>query len=99
MAIIINNKEFTFRMYNRDGTDKDAERLCKLFKWLGFLTKRYDNLTGKEMRSRLQVREDESGKRMQPETVTSIGSTSVVEVLSSLLSVAPLTIIIVRGAH
>ena len=71
MAIIINNKEFTCRMYNRDGTNKDAERLCKLFKWLGFLTKRYDNLTGKEMHSRLQVREDESGKRMQPETVTS----------------------------
>ena len=71
MAIIINNKEFTDGMNNRDGTNKDAERLCKLFEWLGFSTKRHDNLMGEEMRSSLQVREHDSGKRMQPETVTS----------------------------
>ena len=56
MAIVINNKNFTCGMKDRVGTDRDAENLTKLLIWLGFFTNRYDNLTGKEMHRRLQVR-------------------------------------------
>lgn len=56
MAIVINNKNFTCGMKDRVGTDRDAENLTKLFMWLGFYTNRYDNLTGKKMHSKLQVR-------------------------------------------
>ena len=43
-------------MKDRVGTDRDADSLTKLFTQLGFYTNRYDNLKGKEMRSRLQVK-------------------------------------------
>ena len=53
VAIIINNRNFTCGMKDRQGTDKDAESLSKLFPHLGFYTNRYDNLKGKEMHARL----------------------------------------------
>lgn len=41
---------------DRVGTDRDAEALMKLFIYLGFYTNRYDNLKGRDMHRRLQVR-------------------------------------------
>ena len=55
VAIIINNRNFTCGMKDRDGTNRDAESLSKLFPYLGFCTKRYDNLKGKDMRAKLEV--------------------------------------------
>ena len=49
LGIIINNKVFT-SMNDREGTDRDAEDLQKLFTYLGFYTNRYNNLTETEFR-------------------------------------------------
>ena len=43
-------------MKDRVGTDRDADSLVRLFLYLGFYTNRYDDLTGTDMRRRLQVR-------------------------------------------
>ena len=52
IAVIINNKTFTstFGLGNRNGTDKDAVALERLFTYLGFYTNRYNDLTGSEMK-------------------------------------------------
>jgi len=50
IGLIINNKIFTCGMKNREGTDKDAAALQRLFTHLGFYTNRYDNLTGGQLR-------------------------------------------------
>ena len=55
MALIINNRNFTCGMKERVGTDRDAKNLFDLFEWLGFKTKRHDNLTGKDMKKTLEV--------------------------------------------
>lgn len=54
IAVIINNKTFTCRMPNRNGTDKDAVALERLFTYLGFYTNRYNDLTAGEMKRRLK---------------------------------------------
>ena len=46
VGIVINNRNFTCGMKDRVGTDKDADSLVRLFKYLGFYTNRYDNLNG-----------------------------------------------------
>jgi len=51
IGLIINNKIFTRGIKNREGTDKDATALQRLFTYLGFYTNRYDNLTGSQLRS------------------------------------------------
>lgn len=50
LGIVINNKIFTCGMKNREGTDKDATALQRLFTHLGFYTNRYNDLTGTQMR-------------------------------------------------
>ena len=50
LGIIINNKIFTCGMKNREGTDKDATALQRLFTSLGFYTNRYNDLTGTQIR-------------------------------------------------
>lgn len=55
MALIVNNRRFTCGMKERIGTDKDAENLHRLFDWLGFSTKRKDDLTGKAMKKEFMV--------------------------------------------
>ena len=42
-------------MKDRVGTDRDAESLTKLCKFLGFATTRYNDLTGKSMKTNLEV--------------------------------------------
>ena len=54
-GLIINNKHFTCNMKDRVGAEWDADSLEKLFVRLGFYTNRYDNLTGAEMRRKLEV--------------------------------------------
>ncbi len=56
-GIVINNKYFTCGVKDRVGTDIDAEALTKLFNDLGFLTNRYNNLRGKDMKKKLKVRD------------------------------------------
>ena len=48
IGVIINNKTFT-SMNNRNGTDKDALALERLFTYLGFYTNHYSNLTESEI--------------------------------------------------
>ena len=55
-GLIINNKHFTCGMKDRVGTERDAEALTKLFIHLGFYTNRYDDLRGRDMHKKLQVR-------------------------------------------
>ena len=57
IAVIINNKIFTstFVLGNRNGTDKDAVALERLFTYLGFYTNRYNDLTGSEMKRTLEA--------------------------------------------
>ena len=43
-------------MKDRVGTERDADALTKLFIYLGFYTNRYDDLKGREMRRKLQVK-------------------------------------------
>ena len=50
VAVVINNKIFTCGMKNREGTDKDAAALQRLFTHLGFFTNRYNDLTGTQIR-------------------------------------------------
>lgn len=50
IGLIINNKIFTCGMKNREGTDKDAAALQRLFTHLGFYTNRYNDLTGSQLR-------------------------------------------------
>ena len=50
LGIIVNNKIFTCGMKNREGTDKDAAALQRLFTHLGFYTNRYNDLTGNQFR-------------------------------------------------
>jgi len=50
VGIIINNKVFTCGMKNREGTDRDAAALQRLFTHLGFYTNRYNDLTGSQIR-------------------------------------------------
>ncbi|XP_072902495.1 caspase-3-like isoform X3 [Hemitrygon akajei] len=54
-CLILNNKNFDGINYKeRNGTDSDAEKLEKVFKWLGFNVYRYNNLTVDEMLERLE---------------------------------------------
>jgi len=55
-GLIINNKHFTCGMKDRVGTERDADALMKLFIYLGFYTNRYDDLKGRDMRRKLQVK-------------------------------------------
>lgn len=50
LGIIVNNKVFTCGMKNREGTDKDATALQRLFTHLGFHTNRYNDLNGTQFR-------------------------------------------------
>ena len=50
IGIIVNNEIFTCGMKNREGTDKDATALQRLFTHLGFYTNRYNDLTGSQLR-------------------------------------------------
>ena len=50
VGVIINNKIFTCGMKNREGTDRDAAALQRLFTHLGFYTNRYNDLTGSQLR-------------------------------------------------
>ena len=54
IAVIINNKTFTRILGDRNGTDKDAAALEKLFTYLGFYTNRYNDFTGSKMKSTLK---------------------------------------------
>lgn len=54
IGVIINNRIFTCDMPVRNGTDRDALALEKLFTHLGFCTNRYDNLKAAQMEKRLQ---------------------------------------------
>jgi len=54
IGVIINNRVFTCDMPIRNGTDKDAVALEKLFTFLGFYTNRYDNLKADEMECKLK---------------------------------------------
>ena len=51
LGIIVNNKIFTCGMPNREGTDKGATSLQRLFTHLGFYTNCYNDLTGNQFRS------------------------------------------------
>ena len=51
IGIIVNNKIFTCGMMNREGTDKDATALQRLFTYLDFYTYRYNDLTGNQLRN------------------------------------------------
>ena len=54
IAVIINNEKFR-ALPRRRGTNEDEENLQKLFRWLGFDTKRpYKDLTGKKMGQTLE---------------------------------------------
>ena len=53
IAVIINNKTFTCSLPNRNGTDKDADALERLFTYLGFYTNRYNDLTVGEIKHTL----------------------------------------------
>ena len=53
IGVIINNKKFDGYGRDRKGTDIDATALEKLFTYLGFYTKRFDNLTAKQMKDEL----------------------------------------------
>ena len=50
IGIIVNNKIFTCGMKNREGTDKDAAALQRLFTHFGFHTNCYNDLTGSQFR-------------------------------------------------
>ena len=54
VGIVINNRNFTCGMKDRVGTDKDADSLVRLFKYLGFYTNRYDNLNGSQMHQKMK---------------------------------------------
>ena len=54
IGVIINNKKFKGHKKDREGTDIDATALEKLFTYLGFYTKRFDNLTAKQMKDKLK---------------------------------------------
>ena len=54
IGVIINNRVFTCDMPMRNGTDKDAVALERLFTFLGFYTNRYDNLKATEMECKLK---------------------------------------------
>nr|XP_021558766.1 caspase-10 [Neomonachus schauinslandi] len=43
-CVVVNNHKFT-SMFDRPGTDKDAEHLRHVFEWLGFSVHVYDNVT------------------------------------------------------
>ncbi len=56
-AIIINNRNFDYRLTNqkdRDGTDIDAQVLENTFVRLGFETERVDNMTTIDMSIKLR---------------------------------------------
>ena len=55
IGLVINNKHFTNGMKDRVGTDRDAESLTELSTFLGFKTKRYNDVTGKNIRAILEV--------------------------------------------
>ncbi|XP_052812845.1 caspase-8-like [Mya arenaria] len=60
-CVIINNQEFhvepgsreSTQMPRRGGTDKDAESLQLIFEELGFIVRRYDNMTDTQMSQKL----------------------------------------------
>ncbi|XP_065902727.1 caspase-7-like isoform X2 [Dysidea avara] len=54
IGVIISNRIFTCDMPMRNGTDKDASALEKLFTYLGFYTNRYDNLKAADMEHKLK---------------------------------------------
>lgn len=53
IGVIINNKKFHGYGRDRKGTDIDATALEKLFTYLGFYTKRFNDLTVKQMKDKL----------------------------------------------
>ena len=53
IGVIINNKKFHGHGRDRKGTDIDATALEKLFTYFGFYTKRFNDLTAKQMKDEL----------------------------------------------
>ena len=53
IGVIINNKTFRGDKKDRKGTDIDASALKKLFTYLGFYTKCFNDLTAKQMKDEL----------------------------------------------
>ena len=53
--MIINNKRFPSALGDREGTEVDAAALQELFKYLGFDTKRYNDLSASKMRHTLKM--------------------------------------------
>ncbi|XP_016042508.1 caspase-10 [Erinaceus europaeus] len=59
-CVIINNQNFT-SMKERRGTDKDAEYLSSIFKWLEFHVYKYDDVTKKKLAEILKEYQKDPG--------------------------------------